>query len=236
STGDELVEAGEQPRSDQIRNLNAYSMSAQLRYMGIPFRYLGIVQDRQEDIRRVIEQGLQQDVLIMTGGVSVGEYDFVRDVFRDLGLEILFSKVAIRPGKPTVFARKDDRLVFGLPGNPVSTFVTFEIFVRAALGRLSGLDHPDLPRIRGFLQKDMHQSGGRTSFLPAWVTYENDRWEIAPLTWQGSGDIIGFARGNATVVFPGDRERMSQGEIAEALLLPDYWSRSRAFPQEGGRP
>ena len=108
--------------------------------------------------------GLERDVLIITGGVSMGEYDFVRDVFQDLELEILFSKVAIKPGKPTVFARRGNKLVFGLPGNPISALITFECFVRPALGRLCGMANPDLPRMKGELLADMRQSPGRTAF------------------------------------------------------------------------
>ena len=113
-----------------------------------------------------------RDVLIVTGGVSMGEYDFVQEVFHDLGLEILFSKVAIKPGKPTVFARRGEKLVFGLPGNPISALITFECFVRPAIGRLCGMNNPELPRMMGELLADMKQTPGRTAFLPAWVSLE----------------------------------------------------------------
>ena len=149
ATGDELVEFDQVPQPDQIRNSNAYCLASQLRLMGLEADYLGIVRDDREELRQKMLSGLERDVLIITGGVSMGEYDFVRDVFQDLKLEILFSKVAIKPGKPTVFARRGNNLVFGLPGNPISALITFECFVRPVLGRLCGQANPELPRMKG---------------------------------------------------------------------------------------
>ncbi len=225
-TGDELVEMEETPGPDQIRNSNAYSLTAQLRLMNFEPEYLGIVRDDRKALRASVEEGLERDVLIISGGVSMGEYDFAKDVFEELGIAIIFSQVAMKPGKPTVFARKEDKLVFGLPGNPVSTFVSFENFVRPALSRLCGLKRPNLPRVRGRLLRDMRQTPGRTAFLPAWVEMIPDL-TVEPLRWKGSADIIAFARANAAVVFPEDREFMGQGEIVEAMLLPDFFARQR---------
>ncbi len=227
TTGDELVEFDQSPRQDQIRNSNAYCLSSQLRYMDLDVDYLGIVRDDKKDLRRKMLSGLERDVLIVTGGVSMGEYDFVQDVFQDLGLEILFSKVAIKPGKPTVFARKGDKLVFGLPGNPISALVTFECFVRPALGRICGMKQPELPRMKGELLADMKQSPGRTAFLPAWVFWKDDGWKVEPLPWKSSADIVGFTRANATFIFPKNRDFLSQGETVELMLLPDFFVRQR---------
>jgi len=225
ATGDELVEFDHQPRPDQIRNSNAYCISTQLQMMGIEAKYLGIVRDDKEELLRKMLLGLEQDVLIITGGVSMGEYDFVQDVFRELGLEILFSKVAIKPGKPTVFARRGNHLVFGLPGNPISALVTFECFVRPALGRICGMTRPQLPRVKGELLACVKQSPGRMAFLPAWVFWEESGWKVKPLVWKSSADIIGFARANATFIFPKNRECLDRGEIVEAMLLPDFFLR-----------
>jgi len=227
ATGDELVEFNKPPRPDQIRNSNAYCLASQLRYMEIEADYLGIARDDKEELRHKMLSGLERDVLIITGGVSMGEYDFVQDVFHDLGLEILFSKVAIKPGKPTVFARRGDKLVFGLPGNPISALVTFECFVRPALGRLCGMKSPELPRMMGELLADMKQTPGRTAFLPAWVTWEKDGWKVEPLLWKSSADIIGFTRANATFIFPKNRDFLSRGEVVELMLLPDFFVRQR---------
>jgi molybdopterin molybdotransferase len=230
ATGDELIDADQAPRADQIRNSNAHSLSGQLAQMGLEADYLGIGRDDKEELRRLMEMGLERDVLILTGGVSMGEYDFVKDIFEELGLEIFFTKVRMKPGKPTVFARKGDKLVFGLPGNPVSTFIAFENFVRPAVGRLCGLSRPELPRIQGELLRDMKQTPGRTAFLPAWVSGCENGWTIEPLRWKGSADIIGFSRCNATVIFPADRDNMQAGETVEAMLLPDYSLRNRSGP------
>jgi molybdopterin molybdotransferase len=227
ATGDELVELDQAPRPDQIRNSNAYCLASQLRYMDIGSDYLGIAKDDKEELRSKMLEGLERDVLIITGGVSMGEYDFVQDVFHDLGLEILFSKVAIKPGKPTVFARRGEKLVFGLPGNPISALVTFECFVRPALGRLCGMKSPELPRMMGELLADMKQSPGRMAFLPAWVSWEEDGWKVEPLRWRSSADIVGFTGANATFIFPKNRDFLSRGEIVEIMLLPDFFVRQR---------
>jgi len=227
ATGDELVEFDQVPRPDQIRNSNAYCLASQLQLMGLEADYLGIVRDDKEALRQTMRAGLERDVLIITGGVSMGTYDLVQDVFQDLGLEILFSKVAIKPGKPTVFARRGNNLIFGLPGNPISALITFECFVRPVLGRLCGMAHPELPRMKGELLADMKQSPGRTAFLPAWVTWEDDGWKVDPLLWKSSADIIGFTRANATFIFPKNRDFLGKGEIVELMLLPDFFVRQR---------
>jgi molybdopterin molybdotransferase len=230
ATGDELVELEETPRRDQIRNSNATSVAGQLQLLGVPAEYLGIARDDPGDLKERIVEGLARDVVILTGGVSVGEYDFVKAVFDELGLEILFTRVAMKPGKPTVFARQGEKLVFGLPGNPVSTFVAFENFVRPALGRLCGLSSPDLPRVRGTSGAEIRHVPGRTAFLPAWAARRETGWVIEPLDWRGSGDIIGFARANATVIVPADRAFIAQGDEVEAMLLADFAWRTRPKP------
>jgi molybdopterin molybdotransferase len=227
ATGDELVEFNQVPRPDQIRNSNAYCLASQLKLMDLDADYLGIVRDDKDELRRQMLAGLERDVLIVTGGVSMGEYDFVHHVFQDLGLEILFNKVAIKPGKPTVFARKKDKLIFGLPGNPISALITFECFVRPVLGRLCGVKSPELPRMRGELLTDMRQSPGRTAFMPAWVFWKDDGWKVEPLLWKSSADIVGFSGANATFIFPKNRDFLGKGEIVELMLLPDFFARQR---------
>jgi molybdopterin molybdotransferase len=225
ATGDELVEFNETPRPDQIRNSNTYCLAAQLRLLGIEADYLGIALDEKQDLREKILAGLERDVLIITGGVSMGDYDFVRDVFEEIGVEILFSKVAIKPGKPTVFARKGNRLIFGLPGNPLSSLVTFECFARPVLGRMCGMTQPELPRMYGALVEDVRQTPGRTSFLPARVDWTQNGWAVRPISWKNSADMIGFSRANATLIFPGERSLLSRGETVEIMLLPDFFTR-----------
>lgn len=225
ATGDELVEFDETPRPDQIRNSNAWCLAAQLRFLGIEAEYLGIARDDKDKLREKIRAGLDRDVLIITGGVSMGEYDFVRDVFEELRVEILFSKVAIKPGKPTVFARKDDTLVFGLPGNPLSAMITFECFARPVLGRMCGIMNPELPQVKGVLLEEVGQKPGRTAFLPAWVDWTCDGWQARPLDWKNSADMVGFSRANAVFIFPGTRDRLERHETVEIMLLPDFFTR-----------
>ena len=225
ATGDELVEFNETPRPGQIRNSNAYCMGTQLLLLGIEADYLGIARDEKNDLREKILAGLERDVLIITGGVSMGEYDFVRSVFQELGIEILFNKVAIKPGKPTVFARKDDRLIFGLPGNPLSSLVTFECFARPVLGRMCGIAQPELRRVQGVLVEDVRQTPGRTSFLPARIEWTPGGWSARPISWKNSADMVGFSGANATIIFPGERNLLSRGEAVEIMLLPDYFTR-----------
>jgi molybdopterin molybdotransferase len=227
STGDELIEHDRTPGPAQIRNSNALSLRGQLAALGLVPDYLGIAPDDPDDLRALVREGLKRDVLLVTGGVSMGEYDLVKGIFQECGLTIRFDRVSMKPGKPTVLATGIGGIAFGLPGNPVSSFVAFENFVRPALGRLCGLRHPDLPRVRGTLTRAMRQVPGRTAFLPAWVTMEGAGWTIEPLDWHGSGDIIGFSRCNATVIFPGVRDSMSAGETVDAMLLPDFFQRWR---------
>jgi molybdopterin molybdotransferase len=227
ATGDELVEFDQTPRPDQIRNSNAYCLTAQLNLLGIEPDYLGIARDDKDDLRKKMLSGLERDVLLITGGVSMGEYDFVHEVFKELELEILFSKVAIKPGKPTVFARRENKLVFGLPGNPLSALVTFECFVRPALGRICGIKRPELPRMKGLLLSDVRQSPGRTAFMPSWVVWEDDGWKVDPLLWKSSADVAGFTGANAIFIFPKEMDLLKQGELVEIMLLPDFFIRQR---------
>jgi molybdopterin molybdotransferase len=187
--------------------------------------YLGIARDDKSDLLSRLMRGLESDVTVLTGGVSMGEYDFVKEVFKEAGLEIIFSRVAMKPGKPTVFARRGDKMVFGLPGNPVSSYIAFENIARLAIGRLCGMKYPGLPRVRGVLLRHLNQVPGRTAFLPARATIRETGWTVDPLKWKGSADIVGFSRANAAAVFPADRDYMPKGETIEAMLFPDYFSR-----------
>ncbi len=225
ATGDELVEVDQSPGPHGIRNSNSTCLAAQLQLLGLKGEYIGIARDDRDHLRKRLKTGLLRDVLLVSGGVSVGAYDYVEEIFRESGLEVVFSRIAVRPGKPTVFARGDGKLVFGLPGNPLSTLVSFELFARAALGRLCGFARPDLPRVQGLLLSRMKQRGGRTSFLPALVTWRPEGWQVNPLPWKGSSDIIGFSGADGLVIFPADRELMEAGDKVDALLLPDYWHR-----------
>src|ERR1700730_13398903 len=167
STGDEVVSVDDLPGPFQIRNSNSVSLSAQVRLAGGEPVLLGNAADRTDDLRAKIERGLKEDVLVLSGGVSMGKYDLVETVLKEMGAEFYFDAGAIRPGKPAVFGRCRDTFVFGLPGNPVSTMVTFELFVSPALDLLSGADSRPLPLLEAKLGEALNEKSGLTHFLPA---------------------------------------------------------------------
>ncbi len=182
---------------------------------------LGNAADRVEDLRAKIERGLKEDVLVLSGGVSMGKYDLVETVLKDLGAEFYFDAVSIRPGKPAVFGKCGDTLVFGLPGNPVSTMVTFELFVTPALDLLSGAPARDLPLVEARLGEALHEKPGLAHFLPARVEWSGTTPQVKALRWQGSGDIITLAHANCFLVVAADRSRIDVGETVPILLRKD---------------
>ena len=221
ATGDELIEVDQQPLPGQIRNTNSYSLLAQILNSGALPEVLGVSRDTEPSLRSLIEQGLKHDVLILSGGVSAGKYDLVEKVLLQLGARIHFESVKIRPGKPAVFATMGEKFIYGLPGNPVSTFVTFEVFVKPLLKYLQGLQPGTLPIVYGTLLKDVADRSGRTSFLPAIVTSCHERLEILPVEWKGSADIFNLTGVNGFVVVPQDTTYLESGRQVEALLFSE---------------
>ncbi len=221
ATGDELVSVGEAPKAGQIRNSNSFSLYGQVLKNGATPLILETAKDNLPDLRRQIQRGLESDVLLVSGGVSMGKYDLVEPVFEELGVTVHFESVAMRPGKPTVFATWKDRWLFGLPGNPLSTFVAFELFVNPVLRALQGLPAGDLPVIRGQLQADVVERSGRSAFLPAQVSSGCGALEILPVTWKGSADVFGAVESNALLIVPAQASRLNRGEMVEALLFEE---------------
>lgn len=216
ATGDEIVEVDQTPLPHQIRNSNVQSLAVQVaRAGGIP-RILPVARDLYTATRELVQQGLRFDMLLLSGGVSAGKYDLVEKVLADLGAEFFFDRVLIMPGQPLVFGRAQEKFFLGLPGNPASTMVTFEIFARAALEILSGQREPALPFLWTRLARDFHQKTGLTRFLPARLSADGS--SVDPLAWQGSGDIPSLARANAFLVTEPDRESWSAGEWIQVLL------------------
>jgi len=221
ATGDELVGVEVVPSVGQIRNSNSFSLYRQvLKSGGIPM-ILDTAKDNLPDLRRQIQRGLESDVLLVSGGVSMGKYDLVEPVFEELGVTVHFESVSMRPGKPTVFATWKDRWVFGLPGNPLSTFVAFELFVRPVLRALQGLPAADLPVVKGRLQADVVERSGRSAFLPAHVCSGSGTLEISPVNWKGSADIFGAVESNGLLIVPSEAARLNRGETVEALLFDE---------------
>ena len=215
-TGDEIVEAGQQPEPFQIRNSNAWSMSVQVRRAGGDPQILPIARDNYESTRGLVEQGLEYDLLLLSGGVSAGKYDIVERVLADLGAQFFFDRVLVQPGQPLVFGTARGKFFFGLPGNPASTMVTFEVFARAAVELLGGVTETPLPLLQARLSKEVRHKPGLTRFLPAQVSADGST--VAPEPWQGSGDVNSLARANAFLVTEPDRESWAAGEMIRVLL------------------
>jgi molybdopterin molybdotransferase len=216
ATGDEIVEVSRQPAAFQIRNSNAWSLAAQVtRAGGIP-RILPVARDTVEHTREIVRQGLASDLLLLSGGVSAGKYDVVEPVLAELGAEFYFDRVLIQPGQPLVFGRAGATFFFGLPGNPSSTMVTFEIFARAALELLSGQLETALLMPYSRLTCDFRHRPGVTRFLPAHLSA--DGAEVTPVKWHGSGDVPALTRANAYLVADPARPEYAGGEFIRVLL------------------
>jgi molybdopterin molybdotransferase len=221
STGDEVGPITEVPGPFHIRNSNSVSLGAQARLAGGEAVLLGNAGDRVEDLSAKIELGLREDILVLSGGVSMGKYDLVESVLKSMGAEFYFDAVAIRPGKPAVFGRVWDKLVFGLPGNPVSTMVTFQLFVIPAIDVLSGAPPRPLPLLEASLGEALHEKTGLTHFLPGRIEWGSGRPTVTALRWQGSGDIGALSRANCFLVVPCDRQDIAAGESVSVLPRGD---------------
>lgn len=221
STGDEIVPVDSVPGRFQIRNSNSVSLAAQVRLAGGRPVLLGNAMDREDDLSSKIRRGLQEDLLVLSGGVSMGKYDLVEKVLKEMGAEFYFDAVAIRPGKPAVFGECGGTFVFGLPGNPVSTMVTFELFVTPAVDLLSGSEARRLPIVEARLGEALHEKAGVTHFLPACLKGQGAELEVTALKWQGSGDVAALAKANCYVVLPAEEEELAVGERVDVLLRRD---------------
>jgi molybdopterin molybdotransferase len=212
TTGDELVEADTQPGPGQIRNGNSPMLLAQAAAAGASPHYLGIARDNVDDLRAKIEAGLRFPILVLSGGVSAGKLDLVPGVLQDLGVTAHFHKVHMKPGKPVLFgtgAREGDNsfssltpLVFGLPGNPVSSLVCCELFVRPAIRRLAGHADADPPPLQAALAEDFAYPTDRPTYHPAWLDAGATGWRVRPVPWFGSADLRGLTRANALMLLP----------------------------------
>jgi molybdenum cofactor synthesis domain-containing protein len=225
ATGTELVPVGERPGEDQIRDSNTYSLAAYARLAGAEVERLPFAGDDTELLRREIEEAAaRSDVLVLSGGVSMGRYDFTKAALRALGAEVFFERVSLRPGKPTVFARLPSErrtLVFGLPGNPVSVSVTFNLFARAAIRAMQGASSPALEEETALLSRAAKGAVERTSYLPAALsTDEAGRLLAEPLKWGGSSDFVAFARAAALLIVPAGVKALEAGVVVRVARLP----------------
>ena len=214
ATGDELVEVDQQPATQQIRNSNSYSVAAQVLAAGAEPLRLPIARDERGHLEAIVRDALNSDLLLLSGGVSMGKYDLVEEVLLSLGAEFFFTGALIQPGKPIVFGRLGQVYFFGLPGNPVSTMVTFSLFVEPLLGALCGETCREPRFAQARLAADVKVHTGLTRFLPARLADVT----VEPVVWQGSGDLASTSRSNCFLVVPPDRPLLTAGETVTILL------------------
>jgi molybdenum cofactor synthesis domain-containing protein len=218
-TGDELVDASERPGAGRIRDSNGPALSALARAAGAVVAPLGREPDDTPRLVAALRRGLESDVLVVSGGVSAGVFDLVEGAFAELGVAVCFDRVAIKPGAPLVFGTRGRTLVFGLPGNPVSAQVAFELFVRPALLRMQGATSALRRRVEVELLGPVRNASGRRSHLPAEVAWQDGRLVARPVRSAGSADLVAHARANALVILEPERRGAEAGERAPALLL-----------------
>lgn len=218
STGDELVPVESQPRFGQIRNSNGPMISALCRRLGLNVESEVSVGDDPERTAEVIRDGLKFDLLLLSGGVSMGEYDFVHRILEREGARLIFHKAAVKPGKPICVGRKGSTLAFGLPGNPVSAFVTFQLFVRPMVRRWMGFQSVTLRRIEATLTRAVSHKPGRTFFKPARTDWSGEI-RVSPVDTGGSADLTGFSRADSLLVIPAQVSGIAAGARVSVLLL-----------------
>jgi molybdopterin molybdotransferase len=223
ATGTELVPVNEKPGQDQIRDSNNYSIAAYAQLTGATIERLPLARDETSVLTNQIAQATEKcDVIVTSGGVSMGVYDVTKSALHELGAEIFFERVALRPGKPTVFARlPNGTLVFGLPGNPVSVAVTFNLFARTALLAMQGANEPALKQESALLARSVKGNVDRESYLPAQLTTNDDGELIAfPLKWGGSSDFVAFALTTALVIVSAGTKTLEANSVVRVLRLP----------------
>lgn len=213
ATGDELVPPGRVPGPGQIRNSNTSMIAAQVRALGLECDDLGVARDDRDEIRSRIREGLARDLLLVSGGVSAGDWDLVLPALEAEGVKIEMHQALIKPGRPFCFAPG----IFGLPGNPVSAFVIFEVFVRPYLGRMMGTSL-ERPRVRARLETPVRKAIERVHYLPARVRYEGGEYVAETVPWRGSADLFALTRANAFVVVP-IQATYEKGALVECMLL-----------------
>jgi len=218
ATGDELVEPDRLPLPHQIRNSNAYALESVLKDLRLPSIYLGIAPDEPAALAAAVRRGLEADVFCLSGGVSVGDYDFAEDALRGEGVEVLFHGVAVKPGKPLLFGRKGATLVFGLPGNPVSSLCDFSLFAVPALRRMLGFADPRHREVEGVLIEEIRQKPGREWYAPARAEWRDGAWRVAPVPTRGSADLAAVCRANCWLIVPAEVSAVPAGSKVGLLL------------------
>lgn len=221
TTGDEIVNVDAVPGPTQIRNSNSYSLAVQIQQAGGDPVRLPVAPDDPKKLRELVEEGLQSDLLILTGGVSMGRYDLVEQVLSDMRAAFFFTGAKIQPGRPVVFGKCGEsprKYFFGLPGNPVSTMVTFELFARPIVEALAGMSPRRLIFVYAKLKSEIRVKPGLRRFLPAILSGEFEGSQVELVPWQGSGDIAATAKANCYIVIPADREQIPAGDFVALMM------------------
>lgn len=219
ATGDEIIELGSINKTGQIVNSNAYTLHSEIiKYGGSPV-YMGIAKDNIAETTEKIKEAMKYDIIITSGGVSMGKYDFVPDVLKSLGVEIKIEKVLMRPGKPVVFGNIGTKLFFGLPGNPVSVMVSFMQFVRPALLKMSGAYKLKKPVIGAKLLEEIRDRSGRKHFIRGVYSIIDNEFHVKTTGDQGSGILTSMSDANCLIILPANIENVSPGEIVEIQLI-----------------
>lgn len=219
STGDELVEPGDEIGPGQIINSNTYSLAAAVKEIGGEPILLGIARDDRASLTEKISTGLEADGLITSAGVSMGDRDLVCEVLQMLGVERQFWKVDIKPGRPTAFGLKDGKPIFSLPGNPVSSMITFEEFIRPALLKMMGHQRVIKPFIKAIMQETINKKPGRVQFLRVRVVNDGEQLLASSSGDQNTGIVRTLLRANGIAVLPADREQIMAGEEVNVQLI-----------------
>jgi len=217
STGDEIVEPQQSPSPSQIRNSNGHQLVAQVMECGAIPEYFGIVKDTYQDTYDAIKKGIETcDILLLTGGVSMGDFDFVPKIMAGLGIDILFNKVAVQPGKPTTFGVKGDKVVFGLPGNPVSSFIQFDILVKPLIHKIMGSSG-----ISAFIKLPMgvhftRKKADRQAYIPILL---NEESKVIPANYHGSAHIFALPKSQGIAIIPKDINEINEGGLVDVRLF-----------------
>jgi molybdopterin molybdotransferase len=218
ATGDELAEVDEKLNEGEIRNSTSYSLAAYVAQEGGMPEVLGVAPDKKKRLRKRIREGLECDILLITGGVSVGKYDFVKDILNDIGVETLFWQINIKPGRPLVFGKFKKALVFGLPGNPVSTSVTFLQFVRPALYKMTGRAFAPV-RLRGRIDHEFSKSDGKRHYLRCVAEMVDGELHARTTGTQSSGAMSSMSKANALMIIPEEVTQLKKGDLVQLELL-----------------
>jgi len=212
------VELNERPAPHQVRNSNSYMLAGLVESSGGEATILSVARDTREALAPLLEAGLKRDMLLISGGVSAGKYDLVKPTLRSLGVEFRFERVRVQPGQPTAFGTLGTKPVFGLPGNPGSTLITYQLFARPALELVGGLFEPILPLLWAKFEAPFRHKLGLTRFLPARLSSDGQHLRHVP--WQGSSDVPALARANVFLVADEDRESWETGDSIRVMLKP----------------